>query len=53
MGSADEFAASQKALKSIEEKIVNFDGSVVYIDWVFCKDGTPDCQLLGNKLPSL
>ena len=53
MGSADEFTASQKALKSIEEKIVNFDGSVVYIDWAFCKDGTPDCQLLGNKLPSL
>ena len=42
MGSADEFTAGQKALKNIEEKIVNFDGSVIYIDWAFCKDGTPD-----------
>lgn len=44
IGSADEFTAGQKALKNIEEKIVNFDGSVVYIDWAFCKDGTPDFE---------
>ena len=44
MGSADEFTTGQKALKNIEEKIVNFDGSVVYIDWAFRKDGTPDFE---------
>lgn len=44
MGSADEYKTGQRSLQGIHQTLCNFDGSVVYIDWAFCKDGTPDLE---------